>query len=73
MKGASTPTVYCSPNFKNPGAQTATINETPEASQEQMQELQSGIGTLLYYSRTVDQSICMAVHALHLTLLKQNR
>ncbi len=39
-------------------------NETPEASKEQKHELQSVIGTLLYYSRTVDPSICTAVHAL---------
>jgi hypothetical protein len=32
MKAASTPATYCPPNFKNPGAQTATIDETPEAS-----------------------------------------
>jgi hypothetical protein len=37
----------------------------PEASKEQKQELQSVIGTLLlYHSRTVDPSICTAVHVL---------
>jgi hypothetical protein len=64
IKSASTPAIYCPPNFKNPGAQTATIDETPEASKEQKRELQSVIGTLLYYSRTVDPSICTAVHSL---------
>ena len=34
IKAASTPATYCPPNFKNPGAQTATIDETPEASKE---------------------------------------
>ncbi len=63
-KAASTPATYCPPNFKNSGAQAATIDETPEASKEQKHELQSVIGTLLYYSRTVDPSICTAVHAL---------
>ncbi len=58
------PAIYCPPNFKKPGAQTATIDETPDASKEQKHELQSVIGTLLYYSRTVDPSICTAVHAL---------
>ncbi len=62
IKAASTTATYCPPNFKNPGAQTATIDETPEASKEQKHELQSVIGTLLYYSRTVDPSICTAVH-----------
>jgi hypothetical protein len=64
IKAASTPATYCPPNFKNPGAQTATIDETPAASKEQKHELQSVIGILLYYSRTVDPSICTAVHAL---------
>jgi hypothetical protein len=41
MKGASTPAVYCPSNFKSLGAQTATIDETPESSKEQKQELQS--------------------------------
>ena len=54
MKAASTPATYCPPNFKNPGAQTATIDETPEASKEQKHELQS----------VIDPSICTAVHAL---------
>jgi hypothetical protein len=64
IKAASTPAPYCPPNFKNPGAQTATIDETSEDSKEQKHELQSVIGTLLYYSRTVDPSTCTAVHAL---------
>jgi hypothetical protein len=42
MKAASTPATYCPPNFKNPGAQTATIEETPEASKEQKHELGNG-------------------------------
>jgi hypothetical protein len=39
MKAASTLATYCPPNFKNPGAQTVTIDETPEASKEQRREL----------------------------------
>ena len=63
-KGASTPNTYCPPNYKNPGAQTATIDDTPLATLAQKKELQSVIGTLLYYSRTVDPSILTAVHEL---------
>jgi hypothetical protein len=37
-------------NYKNPGAQTATIDDTPLATLAQKKELQSVIGTLLYYS-----------------------
>jgi hypothetical protein len=64
MKAASTPALYCPPNLKNPGAQTATIDETPETLKKKKHELQSVIGTLLCYSRTVDPSICTTVHAL---------
>jgi len=39
IKAASTPATYCPPNFKNPGAQTATIDDTPEATKEQKHEL----------------------------------
>jgi hypothetical protein len=63
-KGASTPSTYAPPNYKNPGAQTATIDDTPLATLTQKKELQSVIGTLLYYSRTVDPSILTAVHEL---------
>jgi hypothetical protein len=63
-KGASTPCTYAPPNYKNPGAQTATIDDTPLATLAQKKELQSVIGTLLYYSRTVDPSILTAVHEL---------
>jgi hypothetical protein len=63
-KGASTPSIYAPPNYKNPGAQTATIDDTPLATLAQKKELQSVIGTLLYYSRTVDPSILTAVHEL---------
>jgi hypothetical protein len=63
-KGASTPSTYAPRNYKNPGAQTATIDDTPLATLAQKKELQSVIGTLLYYSRTVDPSILTAVHEL---------
>jgi len=46
-KGASTPCTYAPPNYKNPGAQTATIDDTPLATLAQKKELQSVIGTLL--------------------------
>ncbi len=63
-KGASTPSTYAPSNYKNPGAQTATIDDTPLATLAQKKELQFAIGTLLYYSRTVDPSILTAVHEL---------
>ena len=63
-KGASTPSTYAPPNYKSPGAQTATIGDTPLATLAQKKELQSVIGTLLYYSQTVDPSILTAVHEL---------
>jgi hypothetical protein len=63
-KGVSTPSTYAPPNYKNPGAQTATIDDTPLATLAQKKELQSVIGTLLYYSRAVDPLILTAVHEL---------
>jgi hypothetical protein len=39
MKAASTSATYCPSNFENPGAQTATIDDTPEASKEQKHEI----------------------------------
>ncbi len=64
IKGAQTPAQYQPPNFKHPGAQTATVDLSPLATDEDKKLLQSVIGTLLYYSRAVDPSICTAVHAL---------
>jgi hypothetical protein len=64
IKGAQTPAQYQPPNFKHPGAQTATVDQSPLATDEDKKLLQSVIGTLLYYSRAVDPSICTAVHAL---------
>ncbi len=64
IKGAQTPAVYQPPNFKHPGAQMATVDLSPPASFEEKQLLQSVIGTLLYYTRPVDPSICTAVHEL---------
>ena len=64
IKSAKTPAIYFPPNHKKPGAQTATIDDSPAATEEQKKELQSIIGTLLYYSRTVDPSILTAVHEL---------
>ncbi len=62
IKSAKTPALYFPPNYKRPGAQTATIDDSPAATDKQKKELQSVIGTLLYYSRTVDPSILTAVH-----------
>jgi hypothetical protein len=64
VKGASTPAVYTPPNYGNPGAQKANVDDSAPASNEQKKSLQSDIGTLLYYSRAVDPSICTAVHEL---------
>jgi hypothetical protein len=63
-KDARTPGVYSPPNYMSPQAQTATIDSSPFASKEQQHELQVVVGTLLYYARTVDPSILMAVHEL---------
>ena len=64
IKGASTPAVYAPPNYSHPGAQKATVDGSPFASETQKRLLQSVVGTLLYYSRAVDPSICTAVHQL---------
>jgi hypothetical protein len=64
IKGASTPARYTPPNYANPGAQKATIDPSPLATESDKKLLQSVVGTLLYYSRAVDPSICTAVHQL---------
>ena len=64
VKGASTPSCYSPPNYKNATAQTATVDSSPYASPTQQHELQVVVGTLLYYARTVDPSILTAVHEL---------
>ena len=64
IKGANTPAHYTPPNYANPGAHTATVDESPPASELHKKLLQSVIGTLLYYSRAVDPSICTALHEL---------
>jgi hypothetical protein len=64
IKGASTPAIYHPPNYGNPGEQKAAMDDSPLASEEDKKILQSVVGTLLYYSRAVDPSICTAVHQL---------
>jgi hypothetical protein len=64
IKGSNTPAVYTPPNYANPGAQRATVDESDTASEDDKKLLQSVVGTLLYYSRAVDPSISPAVHAL---------
>ncbi len=64
VKGALTLAMYTPPNYGNPGAQKANIDDSAPANEEQKKLLQSIIGTLLYYSRAVDPSICTAVHEL---------
>ena len=64
VKGANTPTHYTPPNYANPGAHTATVDESPLVSEPDKKRLQSVIGTLLYYSRAVDPSTCTALHEL---------
>ncbi len=64
IKGAFTPAQYTPTNYANPGAQKATIDASPLASESDKKLLQSVVGTLLYYCRAVDPSICTAVHQL---------
>ena len=64
VKGSNTPAIYTPPNYANPGAQRATIDASELASEDDKKLLQSVVGTLLYYSRAVDPSICTAVHEL---------
>jgi hypothetical protein len=64
IKGASTPAQYTAPNYAHPGAQKATMDDSPLASESDKKTLQSVVGTLLYYARAVDPSICTAVHQL---------
>jgi hypothetical protein len=64
VKGSNTPAIYTPPNYANPGAQRATIDDSELASEDDQKLLQSVVGTLLYYSRAVDPSICTAVHEL---------
>ncbi len=64
IKGASTPAIYTAPNYKSAGAQRATTDTSPFASEADQKYLQSVIGTLLYYSRAVDPTMCTAIHEL---------
>ncbi len=64
IKGANTPAVYNPPNYKSAGAQLATTDTSPYASPAEQKHLQSVIGTLLYYSRAVDPTMCTAIHEL---------
>ena len=64
VKGSNTPATYTAPNYANPGARKATVDNSALASEEDKKLLQRVVGTLLYYSRAVDPSICTAVHQL---------
>jgi hypothetical protein len=64
IKGASTPAIYVPPNYAKPGAQKASIDASSLATEADKKLLQSVVGTLLYYSKAVDPSICTAVHQL---------
>jgi hypothetical protein len=55
IKGANTPAHYTPPNYANPGAHKATVDASPVASEHDKKQLQSVVGTLLYYSRAVDR------------------
>jgi hypothetical protein len=57
IKGSNTPAVYAPPNYANPGAQKATVDNSQLASEDDKKLLQSVVGTLLYYSRAVDPSM----------------
>ena len=50
--------------YSSPSAQKATVDNSPLACEDEKKLLQCVIGTLLYYSRAVDPSICTAVHEL---------
>jgi hypothetical protein len=64
IKGASTPAHYTPPNYAKAGQHTATVDLAPLASEDEKKLLQCVVGTLLYYSRAVDPTICTAVHEL---------
>ena len=64
IKGAHTPSLYIQPNYKTAKAQTATVDNSPLASDAQKHELQVVVGTLLYYARTVDPSLLTVLHQL---------
>ncbi len=57
-KGGSTPTIYTPPNYASAGAQRATMDTSPPVPEAEKRYLQRVIGTLLYYSRAVDHTIC---------------
>ena len=64
IKGASTPAIYNPPNYQNAGAQKATTDLSPHVTTSEQKYLQSVIGTLLYYARVVDPTMCTAIHEL---------
>ena len=64
VKGSKTPATHTASNYANPGAQKATVDNSALASEDDKKLLQRVVGTLLYYSRAVDPSICTAVHQL---------
>jgi hypothetical protein len=64
IKEYNTPAHYTPPNYGSPGTHTATVDASPPASEADKKRLQCVIGTLLYYSRAVDPSICTALHEL---------
>ncbi len=63
-KGASTPGIYTPPNYHNPITHKATVDTSSLVSDSDKKQLQSVVGTLLYYSRAVNPSIATAVHYL---------
>ena len=64
IKGASTPAIYTAPNYHHPKNQLSTMDGSPPATEAEKKLLQSIVGTLLYYARAVDPSLCTAVHEL---------
>ena len=64
IKGAHTPAIYIPPNYKTNVTQRATMDTSKLASASEQKYLQSVIGTLLYYSRAVDPTLCTASHEL---------
>jgi hypothetical protein len=59
-----TPALYTPVQYGTKGAQQVTVDPTPAATDIAKQQLQSIVGSLLYYARAVDPSLMTAVCAL---------
>ena len=50
VRGSHTPAIYIPPNYANPGAQKATVDESPLASEEQKTSAKCGWNLALLLS-----------------------